>query len=55
MYDTRGFLKVEVGIGRGKKHYEKKLKEKENLLKQEKVGKLLKLEHRLDLILRRKI
>ncbi len=29
VYDTRGFLKVEVGIGKGRKHYEKKLREKE--------------------------
>ena len=35
MYDTRGFLKVEVGIGRGKKHYEKKLREKERDLDRE--------------------
>jgi len=35
VYDTRGFLKVEVGIGKGRKHYEKKLREKERDLNRE--------------------
>jgi SsrA-binding protein len=29
VYTARGFIKVEIGLARGKKHYEKKEKEKE--------------------------